>query len=192
MNLSRRYYLSGVLALLAGCSSAPSRYYQMQPLPGVARSGISFALTVRSISIPAALDQNGIVKQSGDYQFASYSNDLWSESLADMLQGVMVQDLQQRLPAATVLGSGGSISAPADLLVEINVLQFQPDSSGRIQLSAAVAIKSGKDRTVLMTRTVQGSVTPAGPGVPDIVAAMSALWAQAADQITDMAVQSRA
>jgi uncharacterized lipoprotein YmbA len=91
-----------------------------------------------------------------------------------------------------VLGSGGSISAPADLLVEINVLRFQPDSSGRIQLSAVVAIKSGKDRTVLMTRTVQGSIMPAGPGVPDIVAAMSMLWAQAADQITDLAVQSRA
>jgi uncharacterized lipoprotein YmbA len=191
MSLSRRTCVAGVLMVLTGCASAPSRYYQMQALPGLARSGISFTLTVRSISIPAALDQNGIVKQSGDYEFATYSDDLWSESLADMLQAMMVQDLQQRLPAATVLGSGGSISAPADLLVEINVLQFQPDSSGQIQFAAAVAIKSGKDRTVLMTRTVQGGARPAGPGVPDIVAAMSMLWAQAADQITDMAVRSR-
>jgi uncharacterized lipoprotein YmbA len=191
MNHIRRVCLAGALALLAGCSSAPSRYYQMQALPGPARRGVSFALTVRSVSIPASLDQSGIVKQSGQYQFATYSDDLWSESLADMLQAVMVQDLQQRLPAAAVLGSGGSISAPADLLVEINVLQFQPDSSGRIELSAAVAIKSGKNRAVLMTRIVQGSLAPAGPGVPDIVAAMSMLWAQAADQITDMAMQSR-
>jgi uncharacterized lipoprotein YmbA len=190
MSLSRRGCVAGGLAVLTGCASAPSRYYQMQALPGPARNGISFALTVRSISIPSSLDQNGIVKQSGDYQFATYSDDLWSESLADMLQAVMVQDLQQRLPAATVIASGGAISTPADLLIEINVLQFQPNTSGQIDLSAAVAVKSGKDRAVLMTRKVQGSARPAGPGVPEIVAAMSMLWAQAADQITDMAIQS--
>jgi uncharacterized lipoprotein YmbA len=89
-----------------------------------------------------------------------------------------------------VIASGGAISTPADLLIEINVLQFQPNTSGQIDLSAAVAVKSGKDRAVLMTRKVQGSARPAGPGVPEIVAAMSMLWAQAADQITDMAIQS--
>ena len=91
---------------------------------------------VLSISIPDDLNQNGIAYGGSGNQFDVYSNDLWAGRLADMLQDVMVQDLAQRLPQATVIGSGGSIGLPFDVIVEINVLRFDPDGTGNVVLSA--------------------------------------------------------
>ena len=100
-----------------------------------------------------------------------------------MLQSVMVQNLAQRLPDATVLASGGAIGAPAGLLVEINLLRFDPDPSGNIQLTAQFAIRAALGQPNWQIQTFSANATPTGPTTADAVAAMSKLWAAAADQL---------
>jgi uncharacterized lipoprotein YmbA len=171
---------------LAGCAAAPpTAYYRMAALPGPVQNSAPVAIAVRGIGIPAYLEQTGIAKPAGAYQFASYANALWAAPLGDMLQSVMVQDLAQVLPAATVTASGGAVSGPPGVLVEINILRFDPDPDGRIQLLAQVAVKAGPGRTVCATRTLQSSAAP-DAGVTGIVAAMSGLWAGAAGQVANM------
>jgi uncharacterized lipoprotein YmbA len=97
----------------------------------------------------------------------------------------MVQDLAQVLPDATVTASGGAVAAAPGVLVEINILRFDPDPDGQILLLAQVAVKTGPERTVCATRALQSSATP-DAGVTGIVAAMSGLWAGAAGQVADM------
>jgi uncharacterized lipoprotein YmbA len=193
VSASRRACLSAgpviLAAALAACSSPPAQYYRLAAIPGAIRSNAPFTVGVRSISIPGYLNQDGIAKNTGDYQFGVYGNELWADRLSDMLQSAMVQDLAQRLPAATVIGTGGSIGVSSDVLVEINVLRFDPDSTGKIILTAQIAIKSGRTRALWATRTFENSAIPDNANVSDIVAKMSALWAGMSDQIADLIVQ---
>jgi hypothetical protein len=181
------------LAALTACSSSPpTQYYRLAMIPGASHHTPPFTVAIRSVSIPGYLDQTGIAKGGSDYQFSVYSNDLWADQLSSMLQAVMVQDLAQRLPESTIIGSGGSIGVSSNVLVEINVLRFEPDSTGKISLSAQFAIKSGRTHALWITQTFERFAAPGGVDVSDTVATMSMLWAAMADQIADSIVAYRA
>lgn len=191
--MRRRKLLRLVPALpagLAGCRNAPpAQYYRLAPVPGAALDTAPASLRVRSIFIPDYLNQSGIAEPSGAYQFTAAANALWAGPLPGMLQTVMVQDLAQRLPQMTVTGSNGMIGTPADLAVEINVLRFDPDASGRVILNAQFALRKA-DGTFLFTRAWQKGATPASAGFAPLVETMSRLWGGLAGQIAQ-AVASR-
>jgi len=196
VSIGRRVLLRGgsaaAVIALAGCASAPTNNFRLAVIAGAINSGAAPKIGVRSINIPGYLDQNGIVKAGGAYELDTYANDIWAEPLNTMLQDVTVQELAQRLPAAMVIGSGGSIAAAADLLIEANVLRFDPDSTGLITLTVQIALKSGQDYRLLTAQTFTSSATQAGADVTDTVATMSALWAKFADQLAILCVQQSA
>jgi uncharacterized lipoprotein YmbA len=189
--LPRRHLLLTAPALalagcaLAGCASAPTNYYRLAPMPGPAVSLAALSVGVRSIDIPFYLDQNNIARPGGAYQFNTFPNDLWAEPLAAMLQSVMVQNLAARLPNATVIASGGGIEAPSRMLVEINILRFDPTPDGQVLLVAQAAIKTGGTRKLLATKTFRATAA-AGQDATSIAAAMSALWGYFASQTAAM------
>lgn len=74
-----------------------------------------------------------------------------------MLQAMMLRNLPQRLPAATVLGSGESINTSRDILIQIKLLRFDPNSRGEIILSVQIAINSETTRTPWLARTFDSS-----------------------------------
>jgi uncharacterized lipoprotein YmbA len=193
VKIRRRIFLRGgsaaTVVALAGCASAPTNYFRLAVIPGAVNNGPGPRIGVRSINIPGYLNQNGIAKAGGQYELSSFANDVWAEPLNSMLQDVAVQELAQRLPQAVVIGSGGSISSAADLLIEANVLRFDPDSSGLITLTVQIALKSGQDYRLLTVQTFTSSATPAGADVTNTVATMSALWAKLADQLAVLCAQ---
>jgi uncharacterized lipoprotein YmbA len=193
VKIRRRIFLRGgsaaTVVALAGCASAPTNYFRLAVSPGAVNNGPGPRIGVRSINIPGYLNQNGIAKAGGQYELSSFANDVWAEPLNSMLQDVAVQELAQRLPQAVVIGSGGSISSAADLLIEANVLRFDPDSSGLITLTVQIALKSGQDYRLLTVQTFTSSATPAGADVTNTVATMSALWAKLADQLAVLCAQ---
>lgn len=142
-------------------------------------------IAIRSINIPGYLDQNNIVKPGSAYTLNSFINAQWAEPFADMLRAVMVQDLSQRLPRATVVNAG-AIGAPADDIVEIAVQRFDFDPGGAINLTAQFAVKPGAESAPWVTRKFQADAAPASNDVTSIIAVMSQLWAQAADQMAAM------
>jgi uncharacterized lipoprotein YmbA len=190
MTLSRRRFMAhgmlAVAATLSGCSSAPAHYYRLLSSPGTALKTPLLRVGVRRISIPDDLDQNGIAHGGGGNQFEVYGNDLWAGRLGDMLQDVMVQNLAQRLPQATVIGSGGSIGPPFDVLVEIDVLRFDPDGIGNVVLSAETSVKSVKGQGSQIVRNFTQKAGVEQDVAPDIVSAMNRLWAATADQVAAM------
>jgi uncharacterized lipoprotein YmbA len=192
--LSRRICLcNGTLAMAAalnGCRSPSAHYYRLLPSPGVIRESPQERVGVLSVSIPDYLDQSGIAQGGSGTQFQVYSNDLWAGRLADMLQAMMVQNLAQRLPQATVIGSGGSIGMSFDVTVEINVLRFDPDGAGQMVLSAQMAVKPERGHQTWITRSFTKSAPVAQNAAPDFVAAMNRLWAAAADQVAAMIVET--
>lgn len=188
MMMNRR----GMLALLpaaglAACAGVPpTNYYRLAAVPGAPRATAAAGVAIRGVSIPSYLNQTNITRPSGAVQFATYGNELWAAPLPDLLQGAMVQNLGQRLPAANITATGGAIAAPHTVSIEINVLRFDPDASGQITLSAQIAVKSGTDAPQWVTRDFTASANPTGPAVADTVVTMSTLWGQLADQIAGM------
>jgi len=172
--------LAGGLATLSGCAASPTNDYRLRVIPGAILPGRSI-IAVRGISIPGYLDQTGIQRPSTGDQFATFANELWAEPLADLLQGTMVQELAQRLPGATVLGSGSAIGAPPDKTVEINILRFDAGADGQLVLLAQIAVKS-TGPNASWTKQNFTAAAPASTDPAGTVAVMSTLWAQAADQ----------
>ncbi len=187
MSLQRRHLLQIALAAaLDGCATAPpAQYFRLAPVAGVVEQTRQELIEVREIGVPEYLNQNGIAKPSGQYQFAASANDLWAEPLGQMLQSVLAQNLAQRLPQVTITASSGMVGAPAELLVEISVLRFDPDATGRVALIAQAALKQQADDRFLWIRTLQSSAMPAGEDVPGTMAAMSTLWAGLADAVAN-------
>ncbi len=196
MTYPRRQFLSLVLGAaplglgLSGCASPNPNYYRIGAVPGVSEAGAPPAVEVRTISIPGYLDRPGIVKSTQSYQLDIHSNDIWAEPLADMLQAAMVQELTGRLHGSTVIGSGGSIGANADLLIEINVLRFDPDPDGQMVLQLQVALRDGQSMNLLATRSLTHEAPDGGPVVANLVGTMSRLWGMAADDIAGFVVQT--
>jgi uncharacterized lipoprotein YmbA len=178
--MKRRHAILGLGALLTGCASPPTHYYRLIPEPGPTVHGPSGTIAVRPVSIPSYLDQTNILLPSGTYEIGQAPNDLWAGDVGQMLQSVMVQALTMRLPGATILPSGGAIDAQAAAILEINVLRFDPDPSGAILLDAQFGVRSGAEAKILRTATLRQTATPSGAGAAGIVAAMNALWGEAA------------
>jgi uncharacterized lipoprotein YmbA len=184
--MKRRSLILGTGAVLAGCAAPAPHYFRLIPLPGATVAGVTGTIAVRSISIPGYLDQQNISLPGGAYEIGQAPNDLWAEDLGQMLQAVMVQSLSMRLPGATVLPSGGAIDATASSILEINVLRFDPNPSGDIVLDAQFAVRAGDDASILRHVSLLRTVRPAGAGAGAIAAAMSTLWAQAADTAANL------
>jgi uncharacterized lipoprotein YmbA len=181
----RLLLLLGPAAALAGCAGTPPRYYRLAALPGAVHSSTGQRIAVRNIGVPAGLSASGLPMPGGAYDANSFANDLWVAPLADMLQSTMVQNLAQRLPGDAVLAGGGSIGAPADVYVEINVFAFSPDASGNIALQAQLATRNVTGAQDWQLQKFAASA--AGGTMPEtIAAAMSTLWAQAADMVAGM------
>jgi uncharacterized lipoprotein YmbA len=194
--ISRRRSLLAFLGLapfalgsLAACSSANPNYYRIGAVPGAPLAGGPPAVEVRSISIPGYLDREGIVKQANAYKLDIHENDIWAEPLAGMLEDALVSDLQTRLQGSTVIGAGGSIGANANLLVETNVLRFDPDPDGQMVLQLQVGIRDSASMKLLGTRSISLHAPSGQPVVANIVASMSLLWGQAAGQVAAFLAQ---
>jgi uncharacterized protein len=195
MTIQRRQFMrllaatpisAAALGALTGCTSVNPNYYRLGTTSGPTVSGGPPTVEVRSISIPGYLDRPGIVKKAGDFSLDIHSNDIWAEPLEDMLQATLVQDLTQRMPGTTVIGAGGSIGASANLIIETNVMRFDPNPDGTMTLQAQVAVRSGDTLQIIVTRTIQESGPADEPVVANIVASMSTLWGAAANDIATL------
>ena len=93
------------------------------------------------------------------------------------------------------------VGIPADMLVEIDVLRFDPDSSGTVALAVQMGLKAARDNRFLATRLLEYASASAVPiaGAPGtardltgLVATMSALWAALAGDIAAAIAQAGA
>ena len=187
MILSRRAALGG-FALLAACGSKEPVLYTLLPVPGDPRRGGPRQVTVREISLARILDRQQIVRNAGAVRLDVAGNDWWGEPLEAMTPRVLVENLGQRLPQASVVASTGAISFSGDLTVEVNLQQLGLTAPGELTLAAQVSINPRESvrRTVtrrfVLTQPVTGTDTPA------FVTAASAAFGQLADAIAGMLV----
>ena len=179
MALSRRTALLLLAALPAACASPNPSLYVLAAIPGPTHPGAPRNIEVRAIALARYLERSQIVRSSEDYRMDVLSNDWWGEPLDAMMNRILVQELNQRLPGSIVYGDSGAISTPPGASVEINVQRFDLNRDGLLLLAAQVAAGARG----MAPRDVSLTVRPAGATTPALVAAMSAALAQLADAI---------
>jgi uncharacterized lipoprotein YmbA len=182
MMLSRRNALLLLTAVPAACSSPNPSLYVLATVPGPTDRGAPRVIQLRTISIAHYLERSQIVRSSEGYRMEVLSNEWWGEPLDAMLGRILVQELSQRLPGATVYGDNGAISTPSDATVEINLQRFDLDHDGDLLLVSQIAVDSKR----AVSRGLTFTVRPADGTTQALVAAMSVAVARVADTVAAM------
>ena len=173
------------ILLVASCSSADPTYYTLLPVNGTPASAVAQSVEIRRPGLAGYLDRSDIVLKSASYRLDVDSQLRWGEPLGDMIGRVISQDLSQRLPGTSVFTQSGAITADPDLRIEIDIQGFDADASGRVVLTAQVAVESGRSHVPTSTRHVSVTAQPSGPGAGALVATMSQLLGTLSDQLAD-------
>lgn len=183
-DLSRRGLLAIGLAApvlsLAGCSASEPSYYTLTPWPGTPASGGPLTVELRTPSVAATLDRDGIVRNDRDYRLRMADSAAWASPLPDMIGRNLALDIGQRLPDSSVHTQTGAISTEALALVEIDISRFMEGMPGQAELEATLSVYrpgSGPagSRSLHFTRDLPDA------SVGTLVAALSQLLGQVAD-----------
>jgi uncharacterized lipoprotein YmbA len=187
--MRRRVLLLTPLVLAAArCASPDPAIYTLRAVPGVTNSGGPSAIKLARPGLAGYLDRSEIVRDSAANRLALRSGERWGEPLGDMIGRVLAEDLSQRMTGSSVFTEAGSISVDPAATIELDIQRFDLDASGTVILQAQVAVEPGRSHDPLGTRSIRLTLPPASDSTSDLVAAMSALLGQLADQIAGMAL----
>ena len=170
---------------LVGCGSSPEpTFYALAPSHGAAQPGAPRAIRIRRLAIPPYLDRPEVVRGLVNHRLAIAADERWGAPLDEMLGRVLAEDVEQRSPGSLVFSETGAISVDADATVEVDLQRLEVDPSGEVTLVADVAVERGQAHTASASRAVNLKKSPSAAGTPGLVAAMSDLVGELADQIT--------
>ena len=173
-------------ALLAGCASAPTRFFTLDPVAPAQPSAAAYPgppVKVLAVNIPPALDREELVSETAPGEVKVHDLEHWAAPLGLTARQVLVQDLAGRLPAGAVLGPA-SPGGDGVATLSVDVVSFHAGPEGaQMQASwnAALPGVAGPQvfRSTLMTLQAAG----ASPGGAGAARAFSALLGQVSDQI---------
>jgi uncharacterized lipoprotein YmbA len=109
-------------------------------------------------------DRTQMVTRTGDSRISIHEFEVWSEPPADLIARAIVDDLAHRFGADNVMTTPLQHYATPDWRVELDVLRFDVDESGRALLDARWTLLAGpNDRLAATSRerveTSAGDVT---------------------------------
>ncbi|WP_174300563.1 membrane integrity-associated transporter subunit PqiC [Caulobacter sp. S45] len=173
-------------ALLAGCASAPTRFFTLDPVGPAQPLAAAYAgppVKVLAVNIPPALDREELVSENMPGEVRVHDLEHWEAPLGLTARQVLVQDLAGRLPAGAVLGPaspGGD--GVATLSIDIVSFRAGPDGA-QMQASWNAALPAASGPLVFRSPLM----TLRGPGAPldgaATAQAFSFLLGQISDQI---------
>lgn len=173
-----------LLTLLTACASSPAtRFFALNPVaPAAAPSGpAGHPVKIDAVHIPPALDRSSLVRGESGNQLDISSEDRWAGDLGEMIRRVLTQDLASRLPSGMVIAPE-SPAPPGARGVVVDILAFQPQSSGEVVLDADWTLLEDTQSNPVLRRSVHLTAT-AAPSAQGEAAAMSILLGQLADGI---------
>jgi uncharacterized lipoprotein YmbA len=175
------------VTMLAACGSSPEpAFYALAPTRGAAATTGLHTVRIRRPGLAGYLDRPEIVRQVTDYRLGVAANERWGEPLDAMLGRVLAEDVEQRVPGVSVFTEDGAITQDPDATVEVDVRRLDVGAEGRANLWAEVAVERANHQGSPASRSVQLSAAPASAATSALVATLSDLLGQLADQIAAM------
>jgi uncharacterized protein len=176
---------AGLLALLAACASAPTRFHTLDPVAPTAapvQRPLATPVRVDSVVVPPELDRPQIVRRIGPGKLDLADDDRWAGPLDELARGVLASDLALRLPAGATVRQDDP--APPRRLHKIDVVieRFEGATTGPVTLIVHwTLLGDGPDQA--LARHEERIEVPAGGDIDGTVTAMSAALGILADRI---------
>jgi uncharacterized lipoprotein YmbA len=189
--MSRRFSPGAVLlALLAGCSSPPTRYYVLSPVSGspAAATGAT-PLRVDRVRIPSELDRSQIVSRLGPNRLEVASTSRWAAPLNEMIRRVLSADLAARLPQGLVIDPYEPIQGRPVRSLTVTIDEFYADPACEVSLRAAWVLTQPQAAALAGMEEVRGA--PVGKCPDGLAASMSQALAELSDRIAAAVARSR-
>jgi uncharacterized lipoprotein YmbA len=188
------------LCLLTGCSILapqpdPSRFYVLTPSvdqttpPGVAGTS---TLGLGPIKFPDYLDRSQIVTRVAPNQVVFSDVARWAEPLDRNFSRVLGENLSRLLNTERVVSLPTFVPVVAKYEIPIEVLRFESDDKGVVELSARWAIRNPAEGKLLHTSESHITETATEPGTKAMVAALSAAVGKLGSEIADAIRQQSA
>ena len=175
-----------LVALLASCrSSPPKHFYVLDAVQGSApASQPETPVQIASVSIPAALDRQEMVREIAPDSLQISDTHRWGAPLSDMAQNVLTRDLIERLaPEKVILPRGTPPAGTYEIAVD--VLKFDADASGKVVFDGGWSLfRLGSDVPIKNRHvTLEEQVAPGN--YAEQARAMSKLLGHLADDIAE-------
>jgi uncharacterized lipoprotein YmbA len=179
--MNRRWLVIGA-ALASSCAALSAQedrtqYFVLKPLAVPERQpvgGFARSVGLGPFTIPDHLETM-MVTRLADNQIAISDTDRWAEPLQQGLSTVLRQDLIALLGTERVVVYPWESSAPPDLAVRVEVLQFERTTKGTVDLAVRWSIERGSDRTPLVTQETRLSKPTHGTDTKAAAAALSSV-----------------
>lgn len=180
--IARAALLGTSLVMLAACSGDPS-YYTLASVSGLSQAGGPPVIEVRTPVIAQWLDHDDIVRQDRDYKVSLAAGDAWSGALPDQIAQTLTIELAQRLPGTTIIAQNDAASTTPSAFVEVTVTGFNEDQNGQAVLRGSLSAHAAQPGAgPVVTTPILLTAHPQGRSTAALVAAMSGLLGQLADQ----------
>ena len=192
--LGRSGWLAALMLALAACSSPaplPTKYVLGAPPDAAAASLAQTGLPVvevKLVRMPDYLDTTDLLVRSGGEIVAS-GKARWGERLSLGVTRALVLALAARVPDMAVI-MAPSVERPARQVL-VDITAFESRSDRQVVFAGRWTITDGAGRSVVATEETSLVEAAAGPGDAAVVAAMTRVVEQLADQLARAVERSR-
>jgi len=186
--------LIGVLVIcciaLTGCAtSAPSRFYTLNPLSGDQQEynrerGVGGIIVgVGPVEVPAYLDRPQIVTRIDSNEINLEEFHKWAEPLKDSMGRVLVENLSKLLSRKTVVAYPWKSALDVNYQIVVEVIRFDGNMGDTAHLVAQWYIFDGEGKNKLVSHKSHIEENTKGANVKALVAAQSLALADLSKKI---------
>ena len=186
--LTMRKFTMGLLALMlaAGCAGTPpTKFYSLESesvQPALAQLP-ELSLGLGPVLLPDTLDRPQIVTRENIYNLKLDDSHRWGGNLKANMERHLGHRLKYLLGTQRIYSHPWHRYRQPDYQLQIDVLRFDGELGGEMQLSGTWALLDGNDRRELHLQAFSLRGQAAGPEYRDLVVAMSGLVDRLAEQI---------
>lgn len=176
------------LALLAGCSATPTRYYTLVPpapapapttAPAVAPGGYYFALA--RVSVPQQIDVPQLVVRNGAGAVELLETDEWIAPINSEIRDALSLRLTRQLAASDV-HNVATVEGSRIYRVNVDMQRFDSQLGGAATIAAVWSVRPPVEGQPILTCST--TITrPAGPTAASLTGAHQQALAELADHI---------
>jgi uncharacterized protein len=183
--------LTGLIITLSGCSglvgegTPPTRFFIITPLTLPASNGAvnqepqEVSIAVEPLKIPAYLDRQQIVIQSGESELNISEFNQWGENLRANLSRVLIENLSLLLDSDRIYLIPGLKRQKPDFKAIVKIIQFERVKNGTVQLTVRWKLYKQQSKKVVFRENALLSGDKVGiEDYPAIAKAMSHLLAE--------------
>lgn len=174
--MNRRLLVIGLFFPLIACQSAEPVYYNLSARHGLPMSS-KLIIKVQRPEIDETIDRPQMAKQDSNMRMEYDNTALWAAPLDTMIERVITDDLQQRLPRSTVIAEASGITLHPEYLVDLSVSQFGINNRGQAVMEATWSINtpaaSGKPHTLQLMQSTSHTGSAEATALSQLLARLS-------------------